>query len=473
MDRREFLIAVAATSGAVVTGGVTGGLFDSRAGAAESVLGTLGPPDANGLRLLPGFTSRVLATSGEPVEGTGHVWHSDPDGGATFATTGGGWIYVSNAETGAGGGGAGAIEFASDGTVVDARTILSGTGRNCAGGATPWGTWLSCEEHTYGRVWECDPYGLDAAVARPAMGRFQHEAAAVDAVGEVVYLTEDQTDGLLYRFRPTTYPDLSTGTLEALVDRGGILGWDVVPDPNAVPVETRHQVADAVRFTGGEGAYFHDGILWFTTKGDGRVWRFDPATVTLTIAYDDSTASAAELTGVDNVTVLTSTGDVYVAEDGGNMEIAMLVADGARAVLQLTDTAGSEMTGPAFSPDGTRLYFSSQRNPGRTYEVSGPFDSLSGPPPFACSIDPDTMTLSWTDQGAYTYYLRHHINGADRYLGQTTDLEFPITDPNGTYLVRYWPTGTPVDTTCEGPGTPPFACSIDPDTMTLSWTDQG
>ena len=72
-----------------------------------------------------------------------------------------------------------------------------------------------------------------------------------------------------------------------------------------------------------------------------------------------------------------------------------------------------------------------------------------GTPPFACSIDPDTMTLSWTDQGAYTYYLRHHINGADRYLGQTTDLEFPVDGTPGTYLVRYWPTGTPTDTTCE------------------------
>src|SRR5690606_16505945 len=78
-------------------------------------------------------------------------------------------------------GGAGAIRFAADGSIVDAYGILDGTLSNCAGGLTPWGTWLSCEEwedtegYAAGRVWECDPFGVEDAVARPALGICKHE----------------------------------------------------------------------------------------------------------------------------------------------------------------------------------------------------------------------------------------------------------------------------------------------------------
>ena len=109
------------------------------------------------------------------------------------------------------------------------------------------------------------------------------------------------------------------------------------------------------------------------TGPDGRVWSYTPATNVLDIVYDAATASEAPLTGLDNVTVAESSGEVFVAEDGGNMEICLLVPDGAVPFLRLEGADGSEITGPAFSPDGTRLYFSSQRHPGRTYEVTGPF----------------------------------------------------------------------------------------------------
>src|SRR5689334_13399380 len=93
--------------------------------------GALAAPDANGVRVPSGFTSRIIATSGQAVGGTGYVWHPNPDGGACFAVAGGGWVYVSNSESAAGsGGGVSMVRFAADGSIVEARRILANTTRN-------------------------------------------------------------------------------------------------------------------------------------------------------------------------------------------------------------------------------------------------------------------------------------------------------------------------------------------------------
>jgi secreted PhoX family phosphatase len=375
LDRRGFLrlsagAAMAATAGA----GLTGCLKASVVTSADH--GPLLPADANGLQLPAGFTSRIVATTGQLVAGTAYPWHVAPDGGACYPTAGGGWIYVSNSETYPGG--ASSISFAADGTITGARRILDGTIGNCAGGATPWGTWLSCEEYDAGQVFECDPTGATPAIARPAMGRFKHEAAAVDPVRGHVYLTEDSSTGALYRFAPTTPGDLSAGTLEVLVEDRSTLSWVTVPNPQSwTPTPTRNQVPGTKRFNGGEGICFADDCVWFTTKGDNRVWFYDIALNLCGPFYDRATEPAPQLSGVDNVTVRIGeeSGAVwYVAEDGGNMEIVGVQFDGSSYPLcRLTGVSGSEMTGPAFSPDGSRLYFSSQRNPGRTYEITGPF----------------------------------------------------------------------------------------------------
>ena len=390
VHRREFLRIAALGGLAAATAPAWTRIFDAAA-AGGGPYGPLGVPDANAIALPAGFTSRVVATTGQVVPGTSYAWHVAPDGGSTFATGDGGWIYVSNSE--ATPGGAGMVRFNASGQVVDGRSILGGTTRNCAGGATPWGTWLSCEETTTGRVWECDPFGVNAAVVRPALGAFNHEAAAVDPDRRHVYLTEDATAGGLYRFAPTTWPNLSAGTLSVLTEAGGVLGWATVPDPDGTPTPCKDQVATMKIFNGGEGAWYDRGKVFFTTKGDNRVWTYDPVANSLTIIYDDSTSPTPVLTGVDNITVSRS-GDVFVAEDGGNMQIVLVRDNGATyPVIELPDVPGSEMTGPAFDPSGTRLYFSSQRNPGRTFEIAGPFRS---------AIPPSTTTTSTTTTSTTT-----------------------------------------------------------------------
>jgi hypothetical protein len=349
-------------------------------------IGPLGDPDANGLRLPPGFSSRIVAQSGQPpIAGNAYTWHSAPDGGATFATEDGGWIYVSNSEIPLAGG-VGALRFDESGTLVDAYAILTGSSVNCAGGKTPWGTWLSCEEVVKGRVFECDPRGENAAVPFDALGIFKHEAAAVDPATGQIYLSEDEGDGRFYRFTPDSVDDgrsnLSAGTLEvAEVAGDGSVTWHALSDPTFTgSTPTRQQVPQSTAFDGGEGLAVFEGVVYLGTKGDNRVWAFDIATQKMSVLYDAETAANPILTGVDNLTV-SCCGDVIVSEDGGDMEIVAILPDGTlKPLLQITGHSGSEVTGPAFDPSGTRLYFSSQRGPagGVTYEVSGPFHLPAG-----------------------------------------------------------------------------------------------
>ncbi len=386
LDRRTFLrLGLLGAAAAAVTPRLIGTALP-RAWAAEGPYGALQAADANGIQLPAGFSSRVVGRSGLSIPGTSYVWHTAPDGGACFSVADDGWIYASNSEVGGGGGGVGALRFRSDGSVGGAYRILSGTNRNCAGGPTPWGTWLSCEEIRTGQVWECDPLGANPAVARPAMGRFNHEAAAVDATGRCVYLTEDEPDGRLYRFRPSTWPDLATGTLEAAVVSGSSVAWSVIPDPAATTTSTRYQVAESTAFNGGEGAWYASGKVWLTTKGDNRVWELHVASApqSIKVIYDDNTSPNPILSGVDNIVGSTS-GDLFVAEDPGNLELVLIEPSGATsAFLRVLNQTGSELTGPAFDPSGTRLYFSSQRGPtgsgsGITYEVAGPFRTSPSP----------------------------------------------------------------------------------------------
>ena len=395
--RRRFLIQALAGSGLVMAGSLASWQRLAQAVLAPGDgllrhLGPLGEPDELGIRLPAGLNARLIARSGEPVGAKlGYRWHLYPDGGATFPAPRGGWIYVSNSEVPAAGG-VGAIRFDARGEVIRAYSLLEGTSLNCAGGATPWGTWLSCEEWSGGAVWECDPRRRRLPRRRPALGIFKHEAVAVDPDQGYLYLTEDEPDGRLYRFTPKAYPDLGDGVLEVAEVQGDPLVapaavmWHPLPDPMPVlgglgrKTPTRLQVPQSTPFRGGEGIGWHAGRIYFTTKGDDTVWCYQPGAAgsgVLSVLYRRDPARPADiLSGVDNLTVAAS-GEVLVAEDGGDMQVVVLDEAGRLTpLLQVVGQDRSEIAGIAFSPDGRRLYFSSQRGPtgkgpfGLTYEIS-------------------------------------------------------------------------------------------------------
>jgi len=364
-------------------------------------IGPLGDPDANGVRTAAGFSTRVVAISNLPPVSGATPWHIFNDGGGVVPREDGGWIYCSNSEIPGFGtlgftvpelapvgnlletfspglGGASALVFGPDGTIEDSYRILQNTTFNCAGVITPWKTWLSCEEIPTGLVWECDPFGIQAARPLPALGLFSHEAVAIDSERRVFYMTEDMPDGRFYRWVPTAgdWPagaeraNMNQGLLQVLKVEGDVANalngpvrysWVNAANPNAPQTENR--LPDTAVFDGGEGVWYQNDRVFFATKGDDRLWMLNTTAQTIEVVYDMATATAPNniLSGVDNIT-MTPFGEVLVAEDGGSMQVVVVYPDGKLVpLLQIVGQDQSEIAGIAFSPDGKRMYFTSDR----------------------------------------------------------------------------------------------------------------
>ncbi|MEM8969457.1 MAG: alkaline phosphatase PhoX [Bacteroidota bacterium] len=307
-------------------------------------------------------------------------------------------------------------------TVQEQYLSLIGTNRNCAGGPTPWNTWISCEEdvtpagnshetaHGYNFEIPAVGKGLIEPVPLRAMGRFNHEAVCVDPTTSIVYQTEDSSDSLIYRYLPKTPGKLHQGgVLQALVvqDQPGLdtrnwetqtvavnqpltVRWLTLEDvePTEDDLRLRGHAAGAALFARGEGMWFGSNEVYFACTNGGRelagqVFKYVPspyegtprekeAPGTLTLFAEPNDTDL--LKSCDNLTVA-PWGDVVLVEDKANSHIRGITPQGEIYTIGRNIGSDSELAGACFSPSG-QTFFVNVQNEGLTLAVTGPWGKL-------------------------------------------------------------------------------------------------
>ncbi|MGW1378296.1 alkaline phosphatase PhoX [Streptomyces sp. NPDC002446] len=366
-------------------------------------------PDPEGILALPaGFSYRVITHSGVTKLDSGETTPSNHDGTGTFEGHRGTTLLVNNHELKgpradwphpvplaeglvydpAASGGCTVVEVAKDGTPVGEWVGIAGTSTNCAGGTTPWGTWLTGEEtedkagehgmtKDHGYVFEVDPYDRRAGRnPKPlkALGRYAHEAVVVDPKRGHLFLTEDASgpNGLFYRWTPPHGFRHGRGRLRTLAADAGVLeafkcfdsggrfvddlsratktgtvygvDWVEVPDRDARSVSVRKQFKDGevTRARKLEGLWWADGGAYVVSsyareespvQHDGQVWFYDPRRRTLTLkvllGVNPDPAKDGALDGPDNITV-SPYGGLIIAEDGEGVQHLFGATDDGR-----------------------------------------------------------------------------------------------------------------------------------------------
>lgn len=300
-----------------------------------------------------------------------------------------------------------------DGGIYNAGGMLM----NCSGSGTPWGTVLTGEEDTtdgggifeadHGFVWEVDP-SAQGKVRLDALGRFDHETAVVDGQTGIVYLTEDSSPGLLYRFLPDARRRLAEGgVLQAFArdDASGTGSWVTIDDPLGQSGQSPAQqglAKGALAFSRLEGGRFDplDRRWFYFTETEnptdcGRVWRLNVRSGVLDLWASPGSPGGADMCMPDNLE-FDAAGNIFLAEDNGaagpllpNRVLFVDRESGEVHVFaelvhhwQTPDNPGNvadEPTGPAFwhRPDGTSVLFLNLQRAaplmGLTLAISGPF----------------------------------------------------------------------------------------------------